>query len=75
MTSEYQEISSNKLLEASKDLILKNDMQNANFYLNLIKYSGNNEYIGVKIQVLYNLSIIYKRNKDNNKLLLILNKL
>ena len=75
MTSEYQEISSNKLLEASKDLILKNDMQNANFYLNLIKYSGNNEYIGVKIQVLYNLSIIYKRNKDDNQLLLISSKL
>ena len=65
MTSEYQEISSNKLLDASKDLILKNDFQNANFYLNLVKYSGNNEYIGVKIQVLYNLSIIYKKNKSD----------
>ena len=75
MTSEYQEISSNKLLDASKDLILKNDFQNANFYLNLVKYSGNNEYIGVKIQVLYNLSIIYKKNKSDIELLMIGSKL
>ena len=60
MTSEYQEISTNKLLEAAKQLIITDELHLAEFYLNLIKYSNNSDSIGAKIQSIYNLSSIYK---------------
>ena len=60
MTSEYQEISTNKLLDAAKQLIITDELHLAEFYLKLIKYSSNSDSIGAKIQSIYNLSSIYK---------------
>ena len=56
MASEFQEISTNKLLEAAKHLITRDDIKFGEFYLNLMKYSGGSDSIGAKIQALYHLS-------------------
>lgn len=67
MASEFQEISTNKLLEAAKQLVINDDLKLGEFYLNLMKYSSNSESIGAKIQALFHLSIIYKKTKDVKK--------
>lgn len=69
MTSEYQEISTNKLLDAAKQLIITDELHLAEFYLNLIKYSNNSDSIGAKIQSIYNLSSIYKLLHNEPQLL------
>ena len=69
MASEFQEISTNKLLEAAKHLITRDDIKFGEFYLNLMKYSGGSDSIGAKIQALYHLSNLYKRNKEENKMI------
>ena len=67
MASEFQEISTNKLLDAAKQLIINDDLKFGEFYLNLMKYSSNSESIGAKIQALFHLSTIYKKIKDEKK--------
>ena len=68
MSSEFQEISSHKLLDISKELYSHNEYSLAMLYLLLIKYSSNSDYRGVKIQSLYNLSLIYLKQKDEKGL-------
>lgn len=61
MTSEFQEISSYKLLENAKKIIQLEDLKTGLFYLNLIKYSSSSEYIGAKINVLFSKVMIFKK--------------
>ena len=66
MASEFQEISTNKLLEAAKHLITKDDIKFGEFYLNLMKYSGGSDSIGAKIQALYHLLLpVYTKYKHD----------